>query len=63
MSVHFKTKEEADNFTPPSYVVREISNEDYYSFQNLCKVTFEDVEMKENFERFYKKVNTQVVKY
>lgn len=63
MSVHFKTKKEADNFKPPSYSVREISNEDYYNFQNLSKVTFEDIEKKENFQRFYPKTNIQVVKY
>ena len=63
MSVHFKTKSDADNFTPPSYAVREISNEEYFSFINLSKVTFEDIEKKENFQRFYPKTNIQVVKY
>lgn len=60
MAVHFKTKKEAENFTPPSYAVREISNEEYYSFINLSKVTFEDIERKEDFQRFYKPVETQV---
>lgn len=63
MSVHFKTKEEADNFTPPSYVVREITNDEYYNFINLSKISFEDIEKKEKFQRFYPKTNIQVVKY
>lgn len=60
MSVYFKNEEEYKKFKMPSYAIREITNEDYYGFINLSKLTFEDIEKKENFERFYKKVQTQV---
>lgn len=60
MSVYFKNEEEFKSFKAPSYAIREISDEEYYRFLNLSKVTFKDIEKKENFERFYKKVQTQV---
>jgi len=62
MSIHFKDKKEAENFKIPSYAVRDITNDSYYDFINLSKLTFEDIEKKEDFQRFYKPVQTQISK-
>ena len=45
---------------PPA--IRDITNDSYYNFINLSKLTFEDIEKKEDFQRFYKPVQTQISK-
>ena len=63
MSVYFKDENEAKDFKLPAYAVREITDDDYYNFTNLSKVTFADIEKKENFQRFYKTIGMQVTNY
>jgi len=63
MSVNFKDENEAKDFKLPAYAVREITDDDYYNFINLSKVTFADIEKKENFQRFYKTIGMQVTNY
>ena len=65
MSFKFKNEEEAKNFTPPSFCLKEITDDEFYSFKNLSKQTFADIEKREKkiFSPFNKKVKTQVSTY
>ena len=63
LSVCFNNEKEAENFKLPTYAIKDITNDDYYNFINLSKVTFEDIEKKENFKRFYTQPETRVETY
>lgn len=65
LSFYFKNEEEAKNFTPPSYCLKEITDDEFYSFKNLSKQTFADIEKREKklFAPFYKRVKTQIETY